>query len=175
MVSITKKIKKSIKVGGVKKTREGSYSLNLASAKTLDSSTTRTKVTEFDEDEALHNALALVDGSGLELAKWFDYGRLSHARITFSNMLAGANRDLNSLIKQFEENAKAITEYTGENIENVRAALLEKKESFAPVAAYFDSFSGNGLVEFDESQLEDPKWFSGEEDDDDDDETPPGS
>ncbi len=163
MVSITKPIKKSIKVGGKSKTRKGSYSLNLASVKTLDLSTTRTKVTEFDEDSALENALALCDADQLTLVKWFDYGRLAHARITFSNMLAGANRDLNSLIKQFEENAKAIHEYTGDSLESVRTALLEKKESFAPVAAYFDSFSGNGNIEFDESQLEDPKWFSGEE------------
>lgn len=171
MVTYEKDFQKSVKVSGKLRTKEGKYAIRLASIKELDTSTSRVRAAEWDDEDPLASAMAIlgdIENPELEIVKWFDFGRLAHARITFSNLLAGTNKQLNTLLASFEENAKAIAEYTGEDLEKVKDTLLEKKaDVYGPVKAHFDSFKVEGRKQFDESQLTNPNWFKiGSSDDD---------
>lgn len=175
-VTLTRKITKKIAVGKTpdgkvkKEVKRGKYSLTLASVDEFQltgKGESRFKPTKFASD-ALESAIAQCDGDESLVARWYDLGRMYHARTFFANMLAGTDSDLKKLIAQFGENVAAIAEYTETDIAVVREKLLAKPQ-YEAVKAYFDSFATGGEAVFTEDQLEQPKWFSGEEDSEDED------
>lgn len=165
--------------------RTAKFSLPLASVEEIDTSGKRFAVKEFvDAETAMENMLDICGQDELQVAKFFDLGRMYMARVIASNSLMGvsaegetdkARRDnaktTRKLIKTFSDTVSAVRDVMELDTDaEARKVLLDKRKVFAPLKTYFESLaSGEHTVSLDFSEkLPGPGWFEvGQEDEDD--------
>lgn len=180
--NLVKTVKKSVKnlLTGKKVKRQAKIILPYASVEKFDE---KGKPESFaSDDSVLDRMLALTNGSLSEIAKWFDHGRMQHARIVSSTALLGATNQkitmgekettLSKLVKDF----LAKVEATIEIMEVSKEEAIKKvsaKPKYAEVVKYFENLgtlAENVTFDFSATELSKPRWFSGAEDDENEEE-----